>query len=475
MNDDRHAPGGPTEGRHLPLEGIRVIEFGYGIAAPVAARNLGQFGADSIRVESRRKPDSLRVGGAGWIPKGYDPGVRWDTMPSLNFSSAGKRSIGLEIDSDDGYAVLQQLVARSDVFITNMSADVLPRLRLTYADLQAVRPDLVYMSMPPFGDARSPYRSFRTWGQNLSAISGVDRMIGWPDRDPVQLGFAYPDYVSAQAGTMAVVAALDRRDRTGQGCEIELSQYEMALAAIGPAVLELGLRGTVRSTNGNRVEGVAPQGIYPCRGPERWVAVSVRDDDMWAALGTVRGLTHLAGDRYATVALREAAADALDEQLTAWTSVRTDWEAATELQLAGVAASPVEDPWDLLTDPHLAAREAFRVLPHPRFGGDLVFGQAVTMSDTEPRFARAAPGLGQDSRDILTAVVGMEDEEVDRLVAAGVVHEMNRPDTTLERPFLHWIHTVSHLPWPASTFEPAELFMKRLEAEMARDADEVGP
>ena len=86
MNDERGVLGGPTEGRHLPLEGIRVIEFGYGIAAPVAARNLGQFGADAIRVESRRKPDSLRVGGAGWIPKGYDPGVRWDTMPAMHCS-----------------------------------------------------------------------------------------------------------------------------------------------------------------------------------------------------------------------------------------------------------------------------------------------------------------------------------------------------------------------------------------------------
>ncbi len=200
MTDDRHALGGPTDGRHLPLAGIRVVELGYGIAAPVVARNLAQFGADAIRVESRRKPDSLRVGGAGWIPKDYDPGVRWDTMPSLNFSSTSKRSIGLELDSDVGHGVLLRLVARSDVFVTNMSADVIPRLRLTYADLSAVRPDLIYLAMPPFGDPRSPYRSFRTWGHNLSAISGIDRLIGWPDRDPVQLGFAYPDYVSAQAG-----------------------------------------------------------------------------------------------------------------------------------------------------------------------------------------------------------------------------------------------------------------------------------
>lgn len=476
MSNASDAPlGGPTGGAALPLEGIRVIELGYGIAAPVAARNLAQFGADVIRVESVRKPDSLRVSGAGWVPRDFDPAVRLDTMPALNFSCAGKRSVALEIDDDEGYAVLVRLVAGADVFVTNMSADVLPRLRLTYDDLRAHRPDLVYMSMPPFGDERSPYRTYRTWGQNLSAISGIDRMIGWPDRDPVQLGFAYPDYVSAQAGTMAVVAALDRRDDTGAGCNIELSQYEMALAAIAPNILggQLHPDAAGAESNGNRADGVAPQGVYPCRGRDRWVAVTVADDTAWAGLVTVAGLTHLDEARFATLEARQSAHDHLDAELSAWSSGRTDWEAAEELQHAGVMASPVFDAWDLLGDHHLAAREAFRVLPHPRFGADLVFGQAAVMSETQPRFATAAPSIGEHTRPVLRDV-GLGDDEIDALVGRGIVHEMGSPDVTLERPYAHWIHTLMRLPWPPASFDPAELFMARLAAPAERAGGGAG-
>src|SRR5215510_11921879 len=104
----------------LPLAGTRVLELGYGIAAPVAARNLAQFGADVIRVESTRRPDSLRLGGAGWLPRGYDQSVRRDTNPSLNFSSSDKRSIGLEIDHPEARAIFDRLLAASDVLITNV-------------------------------------------------------------------------------------------------------------------------------------------------------------------------------------------------------------------------------------------------------------------------------------------------------------------------------------------------------------------
>ena len=135
----------------LPLEGIRVLELGYGIAAPVAARNLAQFGADVIRVESARRPDSLRLGGAGWLPPAFDQSVRRDTMPSLNFSSSDKRSIGLEIDHADGHAVFEQLVAAADVVITNISEDGLVGLGIAYDDIRALKPDIVYVTLPHSG------------------------------------------------------------------------------------------------------------------------------------------------------------------------------------------------------------------------------------------------------------------------------------------------------------------------------------
>ncbi len=226
----------------LPLVGFRVLELGYGIAAPVAARNLAQLGADVIRVESARRPDSLRMGGAGWLPAQFDQSVRRDTIPALNFSSPEKRSIGLEIDGADGRAVFEQLVAASDVVVTNISEDALGELGIAYEDIRALKPDIVYLTLPAFG-SEGPYRSYRTWGHNLSAASGIDHLLGWPDREPVQIGFAYPDFVSAQAATVAVLAALMRRDATGEGARIEVWQYAMALACLGPTVVAAELSG----------------------------------------------------------------------------------------------------------------------------------------------------------------------------------------------------------------------------------------
>ena len=445
-----------------PLSGIRVIELGTGIAAPVAARMLAEFGADVIRVESVRKPDSLRSAAAGWVPPEYDPGIRQDTMAAQNFASAGKRSIALEIDTSAGYEVLAKLVAASDIFITNLAADVLPRLRLAYEDICSIRSDIVYLSLTAFGDD-GPYRSYRTWGQNLSAISGIDQMIGWPDRDAVQVGFAYPDYVSAQMGAVGLLAALDRRDRTGLGCHIELPQYLMALACIQPAIVEVGLRGTGPVHDGNRRVGRAPRGIYPSRGSDRWVAISINDDAMWNSLGNAEGLEALAADtRFATLEGREAHHDELDDHLSAWTASRTDWDGAGELQQAGVAATPVLDCWDLLVDPQLAARTFFRVLPSARFGAELAFGSAVVMPETPIVLSRAAPAMGEHTREILAEVAALDPDDIERLIDAAVVAPMHRPEVRLERPYLHWIDKMMRLPWPDASFDPARLFMERL-------------
>ncbi|MEX1008084.1 MAG: CoA transferase [Acidimicrobiia bacterium] len=447
----------------LPLAGVRVLELGYGIAAPVAARNLAQFGADVIRVESTRRPDSLRLGGAGWLPRGFDQAVRQDTLPSLNFSSAEKRSIGLEIDCPEGRAVFERLVAVSDVVITNVSEEALIQLALTYEQIRTFKPDIVHVTLPAFG-SDGPYRMYRTWGHNLSAASGIDHLIGWPDRDPVQIGFAYPDFVSAQAATVAVLAALRRRAQTGEGAHIEVWQYAMALACLGPAVVAAQVEGRAPAALGNRDADRAPQGVYPSRGEERWIAIAVEDDAMWEALWHVPGLESLGTDtRFATVQRRLEHHDELDDALAEWTRTRTDAEAAAELQSFGVAATPVFDAWDLIADQQLAARDFFQALPHARFPRDLVFGQAVHLSATPPRAEHAAPAMGEHSRDILRELAGFDDAEIDALVDEGVVHVMQHRDVVLERPYLNWLRNVQRLvPWGTPTFDPATEMMQRL-------------
>ena len=149
--------------------------------------------------------------------------------------------------------------------------------------------------------------------------------------------------------------------------------------------------------------------------------------------------------------------------------MRTDWEAATELQWFGVAASPVLDSWDLVADPQLAARDFFHALPHARFPRDLVFGQAVRLSETPPRAEHAAPAFGEHSRDVLRELAGLDDAAVDVLVDAGVVHVIEHDDVVLERPYLHWLRKMQRLvPWGTPTFDPATEMMHRLADAAAR-------
>lgn len=433
----------------LPLSGIRAVEVGYAMAGPLTARYLAHFGADVIRIESRRKPDSLRVSRSPWLPEGTRSDIAQDTHPLLNLSSADKRSIVLEIDKPDGYEAFSRIVATADVVITNLSADAIPKLRLSYHDMTAIRPDIIYLATTAFGHD-GPYRSFRTWGMNLCAIAGLDAMVGWPDRDPSGIGMSFPDYPCALVAVTAIAAALQRRAATGAGAHLELPQLNTAINCIGATVVDAALGGTAHQARGNRAPAGAPQGVYPAAGGERWVAISAADEESWAALSTVEGLQGLADDpRWATPVGRVTHHDELDQALAAWTRQRSDWAAAAELQEAGVAAAPVFDSWDILADPHLASRSYYQVARSARFGGDLVCRPAAVPAGMTQQVRCAAPAMGEHTRGVMRDLAGLDDEAINALLADGTAYEMTQPGTRLARPYLGWIGHVLRLPWPA--------------------------
>lgn len=461
---DEGTTGDDAGDRPLPLSGLRVVEFGYGVAAPTCCRNLAHFGAEVVKVESARRPDSLRQSGSGWLPLDVDWKLWRDTGLLFQFTSSQKRSLGLEIDRPAGRQALERLVAATDVLAMNMSIEAVDHLGLTYADMRALNPRLIWINMPSFGSADGPYRGFRTWGRNIAAMSGLSRLVGWPDRDPVGMSVNIPDYLAGLWATIGIVAALSRRDQTGEGCELDLSQFQAALACIGPTMMDAQLGGDGLGTLGNRSPGRAPQGVYPTRDDDRWVAVSVRDEAMWRALCGVDGLDALAADpRFGTIEDRLANQDALDDAIAAWTATRTRQDAAAALQAAGVAASAVYDNWDVLSDPQLQDRRQFRLVPHPRFGKELVYGQAIALSDTPAAIDRAAPAFGQDTRQVLEEVAGLDPAAVDAALADGTAHEMAYADVHLERPFLHWVKTVLPLDWPKATaVDPAAILFDQL-------------
>lgn len=434
-----------------PLEGLKVVELSIAIAAPSAGRLLAYFGADVIKLESRQHPDVVRLIGSAWARTEELAPVFTDTGPYLPEMNANKRSLGLDLKAPAALAAAKRVIADADVFLTNYSTPAVTDLGLDPATLRALNPGLVYAAMPAFGsDPTLPYYEFISWGPNQAPLVGLDAMAGYADQEPAGIAsFAPPDYFAGLHALTALFTALEARQQTGQGSFVDLSQFGITVSALGPYLLDEQLTGTVAERNGNRVSWYAPQGIYPCRGDDRWVAVSVTDDDAWRGLAAVLDADAPGGDggllgddRLATLAGRQAQHDRLDERIAAWTATRSPAQAAAELQAAGVAAYAVNDTEAMLVDPQLREYEWYVARPAFRFpGGDLFGGSPMHLSETPGRWDFAFASSGEHTVACLTEA-GLTPTEVDELLASGAAHEPDVPDVKLQRPYQHVLGTL---------------------------------
>jgi benzylsuccinate CoA-transferase BbsF subunit len=322
--------------------------------------------------------------------------------------------------------------------VTNYSAPAVRALGMAYEDVRAVRPDIVYVAMPGFGcDPASPYYDYLSWGPNQAPLVGLDTMTGYPDQDPAGVAaFAPPDFMAGLHAFVAILAALEQRDRSGEGVFVELSQFEATVALLGPFLLDYDLTGRVVGRDGNRQEGVAPQGVYPCQGADRWLALTVADDDAWRALGRVAVAPDWAGDpRFADVAGRQSHHDELDRLIAGWTSGYRADELAAWLAGAGVAAYAVCDNPDVLGDPQVRSREYFEVKPNSRFGRDLFSGNPQNLTGTPGYTATAGPEMCEHTVEVLCQLGGYEVREVEKLMAEGVAFGPAQPELVLRRPY----------------------------------------
>jgi benzylsuccinate CoA-transferase BbsF subunit len=441
-----------------PLSGLRVIEISQGIAAPSCARYLSAHGAEVLKIESPLKPDITRLYAASWLTgSDHSAEVLMDTSPLVSEFLAGKLSVGLNLASNRGHELLMRLVELSDVFLVNLSTHATSALNLEYEDVAGRREDIIYLSLPAFGNTPSRYRDYRAWGPNLAPLAGIDHLTGWPDRPPSGIsGFAYPDYVNAGNATIAVLSALLLRDLTGQGSCIDFSQYESCITVLGPAVLDYTANGVVETRSGNQVPWAAPHGVYPTIGRDRWVAIACETDEQWQGLCRVaEGEAFASHQGLRTTAARIEHADELDEMIARWTSGWTAPELAERLQREGVIAAPVEDIAALLVDPQLEARGFYRMEPQHRFGAELFIGYPPKLSLTPPQNKRGGACLGEHTASVLERLLGISAEERATLLADGDIWELAEPEQTFRRPYIPWARELAPtLRWPAPTHEP---------------------
>jgi len=386
-----------------PLEGLRVVDFGIIVIGNEIGRLLADQGADVIKVENRAFPDAARVGYGGKL------------SPSFVAGSRNKRSFGVDLRTREGAELLKRLVAGADVVLENFKPGTLERLGLGYDALRAVNPDLVMLSTNALGST-GPWSRWLGYGPIVRCVSGVASLWRYPE-DELAFGeptTIYPDHYGARVCATAVLAALIRRRRSARGGYLEIAQAELIVNQLADVFLATSL-------GENCGDAGAPWGVYPCAGDDEWCVITVADDTQWQALRRVLGWT--GEDAFATAAQRIAHRELLDRRLSAWTRAHPPRELMERLQAAGVPAAMMMRPDDHDSDPHLCSRGLGSELDQPGLG--------TVRTELGPFRSRAigpvritpAPQHGEHTREICATVLGLEEDEIDALFAAGVLEE----------------------------------------------------
>ena len=412
---DRQAAAGT-----LPLTGIRIIDLTMGWAGPTGARHLCDLGAEVIKVEACQYPDWWR---GTDLRASFIAEQRYEKIPWFQLMNRNKLDVTLDLTQPEGVALLKRLVAGAHAVIENYSSEVLRKLKLDYGVLKDVRPGLVMLSMPAFGSFNA-WSECRAYGSTLEHASGLPSISGFPHDPPTMDQTAYGDPVGGFNAAAALIVALLHQQRTGEGQNIDLSQVECMLPLVAPALIEQSALGRTSPRLGNRHPVHVPHGCFRCTGNDSWLVIAVTSDTAWRALAGLSGREDLA---VLTVAERRAREDELETIIAAWTRGQEADAAMTMLQASGIAAGVARRPFDLLTDPHLCARDFWHRVERP-FIGTHYQTSAAFREGVEPYpLRRPAPTLGQDNETILGGRLGLDRNELSRLAALGVIGTVPNP------------------------------------------------
>jgi crotonobetainyl-CoA:carnitine CoA-transferase CaiB-like acyl-CoA transferase len=404
------------------LAHLRVLDLGIITAGAAASQILADLGADVIKIESANRPDPFRR----WTQVASSAAGQEDLNASPPFQTVNrnKRSVALDLKHPEGRKLFLQMVAHADIVLENFSRGVLDRLGVGFKDLREAKPDIILASLSSQG-SEGPEAGYKSFGSTLDALGGLMSLTGYDAGTPRWSGsnVNYPDQTVSFIAPGAILAAVRERDRTGEAIHVMLSQREVVSFLVGEYFVDAD-EVEPRVPVGNHVEDFAPQGCYACAGREKWVAISVAGDGQWAALCEVLDLGAAAGDeRFSTVEGRQAHADELDALIGAATA---DWdrdELVACLAERGIAVSAVLYADEILDDTQLGALGFFQEVESASFPAHRQRGFCARFETTPGLIRRAAPRLGEHSREVLRELVGLSDAEIDRLTACGALSE----------------------------------------------------
>ena len=344
------------------LEGIRVVDQGHVWAGPLLGMFLADLGAEVIKVGSPHRRSGVSMGSQR-TPVGNIGGDRGatpaDDPRAFHGLDRGKMSISIHLGDPRGVEVYKRLVAVSDIVLENFSPRVMPSLGLGWETLREVNPRLIMISLSATGATDAPWRDLVTYGPSLAALYGLKSLLGYADDPQPREDTADLDPTAAGHAMVAVLAALEHRERTGEGQFIDLAQGEATLQRAAEPLMDYLMNGRTAGPQGNRERGIAPHGVYPCAGEDEWIAIAARTDAEWdALLAAARedgAAAALADPRWQRGLTRLKAQDELDAAVAEWTRTQDAAELAERLQAAGVPATRFCGPEQLLVEEDFTA------------------------------------------------------------------------------------------------------------------------
>lgn len=402
--------------RAKALAGLKVVELGGGAAGPIAIRHLADHGATVIRIESSLRPDFLRILGLSSTNKSLD------RAPMFMMLNCNKMSVALNLSDPRGVDLARRLIVEwCDVLAENYAPKAMKKWGLDYESLVKLKPDLIMASTCLMGQT-GPNKDYPGFGGQGSAISGFNFLTGWPDREAVGQHGTITDSLAPRFVAAAILAALLRKQKTGEGAYIDVAQVETAAYSLSGWMLELFANDDVAQRDGNRSRTAAPCGAFPCAGDDRWCTIACHDDVDWDRLVAAIGTPDWASDpRYTTVEGRKRHENAIERGIASWTRERSAEDVMRLLQDAGVEAGIVETCRDLNSDPQLAHRGHFQPVAHEVLGDHTCEALGYALSGTPAAIERPGPLLGEHSQHVYRDILGLADDEIAVLAADGVL------------------------------------------------------